>query len=256
LTEPTAVKRPPVWPAYGRLFPVILADFRTTGPFYVFFSVLLPAGILFFVHASGGAADPVHLRFLAGGALAATLAMGPAVMLCARLGLAREHREFDYWATLPVPKISLVLALCTGHLLFSLPGVAAMLALAYFALSVPGTAVLATLPLIPLACLTLAGIGAFLGSRAPNSIVGNLIGNLILAVVLFLSPLMTQLSGYPAFLRPVAYAIPTTYVADAFRHVLSAAPTYAPMWVDLTVMGGLTLLLVTLTHRLLDWRSA
>ncbi|MBV1850755.1 ABC transporter permease [Catellatospora tritici] len=252
MADTTGPARPSALSAYLRLLPVVLAEFRTTGPFYVFFSVLLPAGILFFVNTSGGDVD---LRYLAGGALAASLAMGPAVMLCARLGLAREHHEFDYWATLPVPKVSLVLALCTGHLLFSLPGVAAMLALGWFLLGIPGTGVLAALPLVPLAALTLAGLGAFLGSRAPNSIVGNLIGNLVLAVALFLSPLMTRLDAYPALLKPVAYAIPTTYVADAFRHVFHAGPVLVPFWVDLAVMGGLTAALLVLTHRLLDWRG-
>jgi ABC-2 type transport system permease protein len=246
--------RPGAVRAYARLLPVVLADFRTTGPFYVFFSVLLPAGILFFVHTTGAGGSREELRYLAGGALAASLTMGPAVMLCARLGLAREHQEFDYWATLPVPKVSLVLALCTGHLLFSLPGVAAMLAIGYFLLGVPLSGVLAVLPLVPLAALAMAGIGAFLGSRAPNSIVGNLLGNLVLAVALFLSPVMTELSAYPAVLRAVAYAVPTTYVADAFRHVLDAGPTYAPLVVDIAVMGGLAALLVALTHWLLDWR--
>ncbi|NUR26923.1 MAG: ABC transporter permease [Catenulispora sp.] len=241
--------------AYLRLLPVIMADFRTVGPFYVFLGVLLPAGILFFVHTSGGAANDADLRYLAGGALAASLTMGPAVMLCARLGLAREHREFDYWATLPIPKASLLLALCTGHLLFSLPGVVAMLAIGYFLLGVPAWGLLAALPLVPLAALTLAGVGAFLGSRAPNSIVGNMLGNLVLAVTLFLSPVMSQLDAYPAFLRPVAYVVPTTYVADAFRHVFDAGPVYLPFGVDLAVMAGLAVVLVALVHRLLDWRT-
>jgi ABC-2 type transport system permease protein len=247
--------RPGVLTSYARLLPVMLADMRSMGPFYAFFSVLLPAGILFFVTTTGAATGPEQLRYLAGGALTISLSMGPAVLLCGRLGLAREHNEFDYWAALPVAKASLVLALCTAHLLFSVPGLVAMFVIAVAWLGVGVTGALAALPLVPLAVLAMAGVGAFFGSRAPNAIAGNLIGNLLLAVVLFLSPLMSRLDAYPGFLRPVTYAIPTTYVADAFRHVLDGGPTYLPFAVDLFVLGALAVALLTLTHRLLDWRG-
>jgi ABC-2 type transport system permease protein len=249
------IRRPRVLDAYARLLPVILADMRSLGPFYAFFSILLPAGILFFVGTTGVATDPVALRYLAGGAFAASLSMGPAVMLCARLGRAREYNEFDYWASLPVPKVSLILALCTAHLVFSLPGVLAMGLISIGLLGVSFLGLLAAFALAPLAAVALAAVGTFLGSRAPNSIVGNLIGNLLLAVVLFLSPLMSRLDEYPVVLRPVAYLVPTTYVADAFRHVLGGAPTYAPFVVDLAVLVALGAALLLATHRLLDWRS-
>ncbi len=252
---PAVLSKPKIVDAYRRLLPVTLADMRSIGPFYAFFSILLPAGILFFVSTTGTQTSPAALRYLAGGVFAASVCMGPAIMLCARLGLAREHNEFDYWASLPIPKVSLVLALCTAHLLFSLPGVLAMGVLAVSFLGVGPGGVLAALALAPLAALAMAGIGAFLGSRAPTAIVGNLIGNLLLAVVLFLSPLMSRLDAYPAFLRPVAYAVPATYVADAFRHVLGGEPTLLPFGADLAVLVGLAVVLLTLTHRLLDWRG-
>jgi ABC-2 type transport system permease protein len=252
---PAAVPRPAVVHTYRMLLPVALADMRRVGPFYAFFSIVLPAGILFFVTTTGAAADVTSQRYLAGGALGASLAMGPALMLCARFGLARENNEFDYWASLPIPKVSLVLAMCTAHLLFSLPGVLTLgvLAMLFLEVSLPG--ILAALALVPLAALTMAGVGAALGSRAPTAVAGNLIGNMLLAVTLFLSPLMSRLDAFPPFLRPVAFAVPTTYVADALRHVLGGTPTYLPIGVDLAVLAGLSGMTLVLAHRLLDWRG-
>ena len=239
---------------YLRLLPVTLAEFRSTGAFYLFFSLLFPAGGLFFVVTSGAGTGPDDLRYLAGGALAASLAMGPAVMLCSRLGLAREHREFDYWASLPVSKTSLVLALCTAHLVFSLPGVAAMLVLAGVFLAVPGWGLVGVLPLLPLATVALAGVGAFVGSRAPTGVAGTLLGNLMLTLFLFASLLMTRLDAYPAFLRPVVYLVPTTYVADAFRHLVGGR-TVLPVGVDVAVLAAVAVGTLWFTHRRLDWRS-
>lgn len=254
--RPDPVPAPlPVVAAFLREMPIVLAELRRVGAFYAFFSIVLPAGILFFVTTTGVSRDPGGLRYLAGGALAASLALGPAVMLCVRLGLANENDEFAYWASLPVPKISLVLAHSTGHLLFSLPGVVCLGLLAVASLEVAPLALVGALPLVPLAALAMVGIGALLGSRARNAITGNLISNLLIAVVLFLSPLMSRLDAYPGWLRPIAYLVPTTYVADAFRHVLGGDPTYLPFAVDLAVLLALTTGLLALAHRLLDWRG-
>jgi ABC-2 type transport system permease protein len=239
--------------SYRRLVPVMLADFRSTGGFYLFFSLLLPAGVLYFVLTSAGATDSAARRYFAAGAVATSLAMGPAVMLSARLGLARENREFDYWATLPVSKAGYVLALSTAHLAFSLLGVVAMLVLAVVFLGVPASGALGALALIPLAVVALAGLGAFVGSRAPSGIAGTLLGNLMLGVFLFLSPMMTHWDAYPAVLRPVAYAIPTTYIADAFRHAMGAA-TDLSLGTDVAVLAAVAVAGLWLTHRFLDWR--
>jgi ABC-2 type transport system permease protein len=232
----------------------MLADFRSTGGFYLFFSLLLPAGVLHFVLTSVGAADDAAKRYFAAGAVATSLAMSPAVMLCGRLGLARESREFDYWATLPVSKAGYVLALSTAHLAFSLPGVVGMLVLAVVFLGVEITGALGALALIPLAVAALVGLGAFVGSRARSGVVGTLFGNFLLSVFLFLSPMMTRWDAYPAFLQPVAYAIPTTYVADAFRHAMGAT-TDLPLTTDVLVLAAITIAGLWLTHRFLDWRD-
>jgi len=244
-----------VFSAYLRLLPVALADLRRVGAFYAFFSILLPAGILFFVTTTGAATAPDAQRYIAAGALTASLAMGPALMLCVRFGIANENDEFDYWASLPVPRLSLILALVSAHLLFSLPGVLVLGVLALVFLGVTLPALLAALLLVPLAALAMTGVGAVLGARAPNSIAGNLLGNLLLATALFLSPLMNRIDAYPGFLRPVAFAVPTTYVADAFRHVLAAEPTYLPLAVDLAILAAIIAVGLTAVHRLLDWRG-
>jgi ABC-2 type transport system permease protein len=240
--------------SYRRLVPVMLADFRSTGGFYLFFSLLLPAGVLYFVLTSAGATDDAARLYFAAGAVATSLAMGPAVMLSARLGLARENREFDYWATLPVSKAGYVLALSTAHLAFSLPGVVGMLVLAVVLLGVHVSGALWALALIPLAVVALVGLGAFVGSRAPSGIAGTLLGNLLLGAFLFLSPMMTHWSAYPAVLRPVAYAIPTTYMADAFRHAMGAA-TDLSLTTDVAALVAVAVAGLWLTHRCLDWRT-
>ena len=66
---------------------------------------------------------------------------------------------------------------------------------------------------------------------------------------------MTRLDAYPAALRPLAYAVPTTHVADAFRHVFDAGPVYLPFPVDVAVIGSLLVGLTVLVHKLLNWRT-
>ena len=57
----------------------------------------------------------------------------------------------------------------------------------------------------------------------------------------------------PGFLKPVANALPLTYLTDAFLQLMVGAPALHPLWLDFTVLGGCLVVFLTLGVKLWRW---
>lgn len=241
---------------YEGLIRVLLAEYRSTWFFHVTFGFLMPMGMIFFLRYAAGDVTQDRAIYVLGGNLATGIIFGPTMMLVGKLGWGRQNREFDYWATLPLGKLTLILAFVFVYVLFALPGMIGIYVIGSLVLGVPFTAAgLWLLPLIPLGALPLVGLGAFIGTYAKDGQSANSIANMLMLFVSFLSPTMIPLEAMPAPLRAIAPFTPITYVADAFRAVLhghfGTNFTY-----DVLMLLGFTAAFLLLVHRKLDWRAA
>jgi ABC-2 type transport system permease protein len=238
---------------YLILLRLSLSEYRSLWFYYVFFGLAWPVSFLFFLSALGGAFSPERAIFILGGNMATSIAFGPTFILINTIGYGKESREFDYWATLPLPKLAFVLAVVSVALLLALPGLVGIYLLGALMLHLSLSGGLALLILIPLGALPLAGLGALLGSYAPDGQTGGVIGNILLMVISFFSPMFVPLNMLPEPLRILALLIPTTYVADTFRFVLGGHTQLAP-FVDILVIVICSAGFLFLVHRKLDWR--
>jgi len=234
---------------------IFLAQYRLTWSFHVFGGLLIPISFAFVIIAVGGAGNSEKAIFLLGGNMALSLATGPAAFLATRIGWARQTKEFHYWTALPVAKLLLVLAIVSVALLFALPGLLGIYVFGSLLLGLPFQASSwVLLPLIPLAVLPLAGLGALLGLFAKSGEVANVFSNLLIIVVGVLSPVMLPLESLPVPLRITSQFIPTTYVADAFRAVLGGYQG-TNIALDLILLALFSVVLLTITYFRLDWRN-
>ena len=240
---------------YATLVRMLLAEYRQTWFFHAFFGGVLPLGFVFFLKTAAGALDRERAIFLLGGNLAAALTFGPTVGLITKLGWWRQNRELEYWVALPLPKVALVLALVSVALLLALPGLVGVFVVGSLLLGLPLGAGLGLLPLLPLGTLSLAGVGALVGSYARDGPTASLLSNLLIVFVGFLSPTMLPPEALPAPLRAVGWLLPTTYVADAFRAVLGGRTTTG-LAVDIAALTLLAIACLALVERKLDWRAA
>jgi ABC-2 type transport system permease protein len=199
-----------------------LSSYRGDWVFQTFISLVVPVALVFSARSLIGVVDFQRAVFLLGGNMAMSIAFGPTTFLITKMGWSRENREFDYWITLPVPKLVVVLAILSMALLFALPGLFGSYILGSFLLGLPLSASWELLVLLPLGVLPLAGVGAFLGTIAPNGQTAGLICNVLLIVVGFLSPMFILPAQLPEALQITSTLVPTTYVADAFRAVISS----------------------------------
>lgn len=241
---------------YSTIFRMLLTEYRRIWFFHLIRSLLFPVAFVFLVKVTTGSTSRAQDIFLLGGLLTTAMTFGPISTLIDKIGWSRQRHEFDYWTTLPIPKLTFILALMTVSQLFALPGLLCAYLLGSLILSVApsGLIILPLLLFVPLSSLPLAGLAVFLGSYAPNGQLANMIANVMTIVIGFLSPMYIPLQALPLPLRILAQFIPLTYSADAFRAILNGGGTNLLM--DIAVLCIFALLFLLLVYRKLDWRAA
>ncbi len=170
------------------------------------------------------------------------------------LGWQRENRSFEFYATLPISKHALLMALLTRSSLFSLPSVAIILIAArfLFRLVIPFHPLLVAL--LVLALYSMVGFGALIGLYSPSNRVANNATQFLALIVAYLSPLMVPVENLPQLLRWTSAVLPTTYVAEALRLITSQGQWSARLQTDFAILGGFVLLSFLMIQLKFDWR--
>jgi ABC-2 type transport system permease protein len=73
--------------------------------------------------------------------------------------------------------------------------------------------------------------------------------------MLILSGVFFPVAALPAFVMPVARAIPLTYVADALRQTMLNAPPINAQWVNLSVQAVRLITMSGLAIRFFKWEA-
>ena len=190
---------------------IMLMEYRTSWFLQIFMALILPIGIIFFLKSVGEVKSTTQAIFLLGGNMATSIAFGPTNFLVAKMGWAKQIQEFDFWMALPLSKLTLVFAIIAVSLLFALPGLVGVYVLGSVLFGLPLMVQhLLLVPCIPLCVLPMAGLGTLLGHYAPNGPTANVLGNLLIVFVGFLSPMMIPMDVLPVPLQIIARFVPTT----------------------------------------------
>ncbi len=105
---------------------------------------------------------------------------------------------------------------------------------------------------VTLGALVFVSIGYLLAGLAKSSEGVVALGQIVNFPMMFLSGAFIPLEMMPDSLRPVAAALPLTYLNDVLRQVMVAAPAVNPLWMDFAVLSGW--LVVTLALAVKFWR--
>jgi len=79
------------------------------------------------------------------------------------------------------------------------------------------------------------------------------LGQVVQFPMMFLSGVLFPLEMLPEFIRPVAGAIPLTYLNDALRQTMLGLPAMYPLWLDFAVLGGLLVVVAGLAAWRFRW---
>jgi ABC-2 type transport system permease protein len=204
----------------------------------------------FFARDSG----PEALVYVMTGNIVVGLLFGTMNSVQGRVEWLRFQGGLDYYATLPVQRYVLILAMVWSFLLISLPSTVGTLLLGALLLDVPIALNPLVLITIPLCALPLAGLGANLGltGRTPGES-----GNLTFLLTLLLTalgPVVVPPDRLPNIALLLGRLSPATYAASALRQTI-VGPTTEQIVVDLAVLGAMAAAFLWLVGRKMNWRQ-
>lgn len=232
---------------------LLYSDYRDDIIQLVLFSMLMPLGMIWLMGNYISMQGSGNEWFLGGNIIMST-GFGTAMFTAFRVGFLRLMHQIDYYGTLPVHRSAFLAALFCLSQITTVPGLAVILAAGGWYLGVPFARIVTGLPVIFLTSVSLAFLGAAIGSFARKMSELNIYTNLMIFLVMFLSPVMVPMSALPLPLRLTSYLLPTGQAAMALTDAFTGQ--YGPRFWLLT--GALCVwLLITgiFTVTRLNWQN-
>jgi ABC-2 type transport system permease protein len=245
----------PAWAQLVDLFLIELTNWRwswrsmlLTGTLAPVFSILA-MGV--FARDSGREA----LTYVLTGNMVISLMFGNMGNVQSHFTFMRFQGALDYYATLPIRKHILILAVVLSFLLLSLPSLTITMLLGALILHLPITFHPLILVVIPACAISLSGIGALIGASAHNHYQAHALSLVVTMVMAGLGPVVIPSDRLPTVLLTLGRLNPATYAASALRQAV-IGPLTGRIALDLAALVGSTILIFGIVGRVLDWRQS
>ena len=98
--------------------------------------------------------------------------------------------------------------------------------------------VLVVAGIIVLGALTFLALGYVIASYARTEETANALASVVQFPLMFLSGIFFPIAFMPDWLQPVAALMPLTYLGDALRQTMVGGAAYAPLHIDVLVLGA------------------
>jgi ABC-2 type transport system permease protein len=160
----------------------------------------------------------------------------------------------QFFATLPLRRYVLIVATVLAFLLLSLPAIAVTMIFGSLFLHIPIHFNPLVLLILPLIALSLAGIGALLGTSTRTPEEANSLTLLFTLIMLGLGPVIFPPSRLPQIMIWLGRISPATYASSALYQTLIGPPT-GILLIDIAVLLAFTIVTLWLVGLKLDWRT-
>jgi ABC-2 type transport system permease protein len=167
----------------------------------------------------------------------------------------RFEGALDYYATLPIRKHNLILAVVLSFLLLSAPSLILTMLLGAFILKLPLTFHPLLLVIVPACAISLSAIGALIGTSVRSRYQAGAISLPVTMAMAGLGPVVVPPDRLPRVLLWLGWLNPATYAASALRQAVIGPLTGRLLW-DLIVLLISTILVFAVVSRTLDWRQS
>lgn len=236
------------------LFLIELSNWRWSWRSTVLLGTIAPLGSMFALSVFARDAGPEALAYILTANVVLALMFENQDKVQSHFVFMRFRGTLDYFATLPIQKYALILAIVASFFLLSLPSLAVTILLGSCLLDIPVTFNLVILVVIPLCATPMAGIGALIGSAARTPQEGGSLSLLVTLLMVGLGPVIIPPDRLPAIMLLLGRLSPATYAASALRQAL-LGPLTGQIIPDLAVLIGFTLITFLLVGRKMDWRQ-
>ena len=236
------------------MFRLQLARVRLAWRPYMMVSTVMPLGIVLLIYLIGRGTDLASTGAqVVAGNVVLSLTITCVSMLAQRVAWMKRARAFDYYATLPVSLILLLLAIPLSFLVFALPGMVIVLAAGALLFHVAVRPNPEFLLFIPFAAAALAGIGAYLGLVARDDQLAAVYGNLVMMLILFLGSIVP--THFPYAIQVLRWIVPSTYAVEALRESFRGPIPVAHLLLYPAALTAFATLLLAAAARRIEWRS-
>ena len=197
--------------------------------------------------------DLTNAAFLVPGILGMAL-MQLGIFGAVPLVAQREKLILKRLGATPLPRWTLVGSNVALRLLIGLVQAALIvgIGIAAFGVQVLGALWLMAAVVI-LGAMSFIAIGYLVAAFVRTEEAANGVVQVIQFPMMFLSGVFFPIEIMPSFLRPVAAFLPLTYLGDALRQVMVSGTAFAPLPVDLAVLGGWLVVCLAISARFFRW---
>jgi ABC-2 type transport system permease protein len=234
---------------------IILKDMRTyyLKPPNISWGLIFPLAWtgMFFIR-SGAGLDSVP--GLLPGVMAISVLFGTTSMLAVTVTFEKKSRSFERLLLAPIPLGLLMLAKTAGAILFGTMNAFVPVVMAVFLANLSAVSWTVLLPVVILIAVSSTFLGLFIAVSVSEVFEAQTFSNFFRFPMIFLCGLFFPIAQLPAWLRPLSYALPLTYGADAL-HEATARAGRLPLSLDVAVLAVfcLALFLVSLRNIKRKW---
>jgi ABC-2 type transport system permease protein len=229
-------------------------EIRSYWLFYAGLSLVLPLIMVFgFSRFGGDMSDPSVLIRMIGGTMIFAIAQEGFSNMAVRISSMHRDGMLIYYASLPIRKTALILALVLSRAILLLPPVLVPITLAPLLYHVTLHYDLTLILLLPLLALLFSTLGVAFGLLVESVEMAQSVTYAILFVLVLAAPIFIPWEALPVPLQIFALLLPFTYAADALRMTLSGTIT-ASFWLDVGVLLAILIAALVILERRLRWR--
>lgn len=197
---------------------------------------------------------PATLAYVLTGNVVIALMFGTLGKVQSHVSYLRYSGALAYFATLPIRRWALVVAIVAAFLLLATPSLLVTVFGGAWLLGVKLAPSPLALVVVPLCALPLAGIGALIAVSVREPGEGDAFTLLLTLLLAGIGPVVIPPEHLPPFMLALGWLSPATYAASALRQTL-LGPLTPRLALDLTVLALTAAALLALVSRRLEWRS-
>lgn len=247
------LKSPSLLTQFYDLLLIELTNWRWSWRSMIITSLLTPLGSMVALSVFARDSGTQSLAYVLTGNLVLSLIFGNQNNVQSHIAYIRFMGMLDFFATLPIRKQSLILAVLFAFLGLSLPSLIATLLFGVWFLGLSLSISPLILLVIPLSALPMAGVGAWIGATVRTPQEGGSLSLVVSLGLMAIGPVVVPPERLPAILLFLGHFSPATYAASALRQTLLGPITHQ-LWWDMAALLGFAFLTFWLVERKMDWR--
>src|ERR1700685_94194 len=220
---------------------------------FLFFSLIMPLGFLFFFVTIFSKNDPVWTAYILGAILTMTV-MGSFWGLSVQLVMFRQAGMLLRFRLSPLGAGPMLASSILANYILVLPSVAIEILVTKFVLHMHGWGNLwAIFLLVTIGSATFSSFGLIVASVTNTMQETHVINQLISTAFLFLSGATVPLARFPHWIQGASLFMPATYLATGLENAATNLATHSEIITDLVALGIGLLVAFEISRRLFRW---